>query len=51
MLPGASATHRAGWRLLADDRVLVRPDGDGVRVLPWPSAAAIGVGLLDALGL
>ncbi|MFI6056273.1 hypothetical protein ACIBCO_40210 [Streptomyces violascens] len=42
---------RAGWRLLANDRVFVRADGDGVRVLPWPSAAAIGFGLLDGLGL
>lgn len=42
---------RAGWRLLANDRVFVRPQGDTVRVLPWPSAAAIGFGLLDALGL
>ncbi|MEV0446193.1 hypothetical protein AB0I84_39740 [Streptomyces spectabilis] len=42
---------RAGWRLLANDRVFVRPDGDGIRVLPWPSAAAIGLGLLDALDL
>ncbi|QIB47592.1 hypothetical protein [Streptomyces aureoverticillatus] len=40
---------RAGWRLLANDRVFVRPDSDGIRVLPWPSAAAIGLGLLDAL--
>ncbi|MFJ8313736.1 MULTISPECIES: hypothetical protein [unclassified Streptomyces] len=42
---------RQGWRLLANDRVFVKPDADGVRVLPWPSAAAIGFGLLDALGL
>lgn len=43
---------RAGWQLLANDRVFVRPDGEGgVDILPWPSAAAIGLGLLDALGL
>ncbi|MCX4659063.1 hypothetical protein [Streptomyces uncialis] len=43
---------RAGWRLLANDRVFVRPTADGgVQVLPWPAAAAIGLGLLDALGL
>ncbi|WP_037826618.1 hypothetical protein [Streptomyces sp. NRRL B-1347] len=42
---------RAGWRLLANDRVFVRPDSHGIRVLPWPSAAAIGLGLLDALDL
>ncbi|MEV4873786.1 hypothetical protein [Streptomyces syringium] len=41
---------RAGWHLLANDRVFIRPDGDRLRVLPWPSAAAIGLGLLDALG-
>ncbi|MGP2436997.1 hypothetical protein [Streptomyces sp. JW3] len=41
---------RHGLRLLANDRVFVRPDEDaGVDVLPWPSAAAIGLGLLDAL--
>ncbi|RKN59694.1 hypothetical protein D7231_34025 [Streptomyces klenkii] len=42
-----------GWGLLANDRVFVRAESDGgtVRVLPWPSAAAIGLGLLDALGL
>ncbi|WP_078992782.1 hypothetical protein [Streptomyces sp. MMG1121] len=41
---------RHGWGLLANDRVFVRPDDrDGVDVLPWPSAAAIGLGLLDAL--
>jgi hypothetical protein len=45
----ALATH--GWSLLANDRVFVRPTPDGhVDVLPWPSAAAIGLGLLDALG-
>ncbi|MCN9241880.1 hypothetical protein NGF19_13945 [Streptomyces sp. RY43-2] len=43
--------HRHGLGLLANDRVFVRPnDGGGVDVLPWPSAAAIGLGLLDALG-
>ncbi|MFF7358366.1 hypothetical protein ACFZA1_37925 [Streptomyces filipinensis] len=41
-----------GWGLLANDRVFVRPETDGrVRVLPWPSAAALGLGLLDATGL
>jgi hypothetical protein len=43
---------RAGWELLANDRVFARPEPDGrVRILPWPSAAAIGLGLLDATGL
>ncbi|MES4906161.1 MULTISPECIES: hypothetical protein [unclassified Streptomyces] len=37
--------------LLANDRVFVKVVGDELRVLPWPSAAAIGLGLLDALGL
>ncbi|MFJ9886141.1 hypothetical protein ACIQRW_09775 [Streptomyces sp. NPDC091287] len=41
----------SGWRLLANDRVLVRPTGmRGVEVVPWPSAAAVGLGLLDSLG-
>jgi hypothetical protein len=42
---------RHGWELLANDRVFIRPDHNGgVFVLPWPSAAALGLGLLDALG-
>ncbi len=42
---------RQGWELLANDRVFVVPDhSGGVRVIPWPSAAALGLGLLDALG-
>lgn len=42
---------RGGLRLLANDRVFVRPsDTGGVEVLPWPAAAAVGLGLLDALG-
>lgn len=40
-----------GWQLLANDRVLVRPSGErDVEVVPWPSAAALGLGLLHALG-
>ncbi|MEV7866997.1 hypothetical protein AB0P17_13005 [Streptomyces sp. NPDC088124] len=43
------ASH--GWRLLANDRVLVRPTGErDVEVVPWPSAAALGLGLLHSLG-
>ncbi|MGW4699740.1 hypothetical protein [Streptomyces sp. NPDC004285] len=43
---------RAGWALLANDRVFARADEEGtVQVLPWPSAAAIGLGLLHALDL
>ncbi|NJQ03545.1 hypothetical protein [Streptomyces zingiberis] len=43
---------RYGLGLLANDRVFVRAarEGGGVDVLPWPSAAALGLGLLDALG-
>lgn len=43
------ARHGAG--LVANDRVFVRPAEDGgVDVLPWPAAAAVGLGLLDSLG-
>ncbi|MBO0917975.1 hypothetical protein J1C73_27800, partial [Streptomyces laculatispora] len=43
------ASH--GWQLLANDRVLVRPTGErDVEVVPWPSAAALGLGLLHSLG-
>ncbi|MFB7359454.1 hypothetical protein [Streptomyces gardneri] len=43
---------RAGRQLLANDRVFARVDEHGVvQVLPWPSAAAFGFGLLDALDL
>ncbi|GHF33514.1 hypothetical protein GCM10010218_13260 [Streptomyces mashuensis] len=43
---------RQGLGLLANDRVFVRAAVDGtVSVLPWPSAAAVGLGLLNALGL
>ncbi|MFI5986861.1 hypothetical protein ACIBEA_39115 [Streptomyces sp. NPDC051555] len=43
---------REGWELLANDRVFARADAAGnVRILPWPSAAAIGLGLLSSLGL
>ena len=40
-----------GWQLLANDRVLVRPTGErDVEVVPWPAAAALGLGLLHSLG-
>ncbi|MFJ2811885.1 MULTISPECIES: hypothetical protein [unclassified Streptomyces] len=43
------ASH--GWQLLANDRVLVRPTGErDVDVVPWPSAAALGLGLLHSFG-
>ncbi|MEU7569442.1 hypothetical protein AB0A99_26235 [Streptomyces fradiae] len=41
---------RTGLHLLANDRVFVRAEGDTIRVQPWPSAAAIGFGLLHAVG-
>jgi hypothetical protein len=44
-----AARHQFG--LLANDRVFVRLNSaSGVEVLPWPSAAAVGLGLLEALG-
>ncbi|MGW4513001.1 hypothetical protein ACWEO4_13535 [Streptomyces sp. NPDC004393] len=47
----ALALANMGWQLLANDRIFVRPDDKGqLQVLPWPSAAAIGLGLLNALG-
>ncbi|OIJ89552.1 hypothetical protein [Streptomyces colonosanans] len=40
-----------GIGLLANDRVFVRVNSyGGVDVLPWPSAAALGFGLLDGMG-
>ncbi|MFE4537504.1 hypothetical protein ACFRKB_20850 [Streptomyces scopuliridis] len=43
------ASH--GWQFLANDRVLVRPTCErDIEVVPWPSAAALGLGLLHALG-
>ncbi|WP_329539198.1 hypothetical protein [Streptomyces sp. NBC_01358] len=42
---------REGFELLANDRVFIRPEGGGLRILPWPSAAAIGFGLLKSTGL
>ncbi|RZB18381.1 hypothetical protein StrepF001_14980 [Streptomyces sp. F001] len=42
---------RHGWELLANDRVFVRVNAaGGVDVLPCPAAAAVSLGLLDALG-
>ncbi|NGO70643.1 hypothetical protein, partial [Streptomyces boncukensis] len=45
--------RRGGMALLANDRIFARadPDRTTVRILPWPAAAALGLGLLDALGL
>lgn len=42
---------REGYDLLANDRVFIRPEDGGLRILPWPSAAAIGFGLLESTGL
>ncbi|WP_326734869.1 hypothetical protein [Streptomyces sp. NBC_01022] len=40
-----------GWQLLANDRVLARVHGErDVEVVPWPAAAALGLGLFHALG-
>jgi hypothetical protein len=39
------------WGLLANDRIFVRPRDGQVDVVPWPSAAALGLGLLTAFGL
>lgn len=37
--------------LLSNDRVFARPEPDGtITILPWVAAAAVGLGLLDALG-
>ncbi|WP_406282708.1 hypothetical protein [Streptomyces sp. NBC_00209] len=47
---GFLLARTGGFQLLANDRVFARFDGEVIRVLPWPSAAAIGFGLLDALG-
>ncbi|MGH3795205.1 MAG: hypothetical protein ACRDSP_09980 [Pseudonocardiaceae bacterium] len=38
-----------GWQLLANDRVFLHPAT--LAVLPWPAAAALGIGLLHAHGL
>ncbi|MGH3934369.1 MAG: hypothetical protein ACRDS1_05240 [Pseudonocardiaceae bacterium] len=43
--------RHSGWELVANDRIFVRTGPSGVQILPWPAAAAIGLGLLDALGL
>ncbi|MCX2968211.1 MULTISPECIES: hypothetical protein [Streptomyces] len=41
----------AGAGLLGNDRVFARPAPEGgVELAPWPSGAAIGLGLLGALG-
>ncbi|MFF1712205.1 hypothetical protein [Streptomyces sp. NPDC058268] len=42
---------REGYELLANDRVFIRPEPEGLRILPWPAAAAIGFGLLESMGL
>ncbi|MER6913911.1 hypothetical protein ABT354_19750 [Streptomyces sp. NPDC000594] len=55
--PGAGKTTTAltlattGATLLATDCCYARPNPDGrLDLLPWPSAATIGLGLLNALG-
>lgn len=43
--------RHCGGELVANDRIFVRTSSAGVQILPWPAAAAIGLGLLEALGL
>ena len=40
----------AGWRVIAHDRVFLGSAAGEPRLLPWPSSANIGLGLLHALG-
>jgi hypothetical protein len=48
---GLTLATAPGWRLLANDRAFARVTDDGaVELLPWPAAAALGLGLLDAYG-
>ncbi|MDQ3760532.1 MAG: hypothetical protein M3460_02180 [Actinomycetota bacterium] len=47
--PKLLLTRYCGWELPANDRIFVRADTGEVQILPWPAAAAIGLGLLDAL--
>lgn len=42
---------RASFELLANDRVFIRSEPEGLRILPWPAAVAIGFGLLESTGL
>jgi len=43
--------HANNWSLLANDRLFARPTTTGhLQALPWPAAAAIGLGLLTATG-
>lgn len=43
--------HANDWSLLANDRLFAKPTPTGdIQVLPWPAAAAIGLGLLNATG-
>ncbi|MFF3906514.1 hypothetical protein ACFYZJ_11060 [Streptomyces sp. NPDC001848] len=49
--PVACSGDRRGAQLIADDRDFAKVVRDELRVLPWPSAAAIGLVLLDTLGL
>jgi hypothetical protein len=49
---GLTLATASGWRLLANDRTFARPNDAGdVDLLPWPAAAALGLGLLDAYNL
>ena len=37
------------WRLLANDRVMVRGEPGGTALLPWPAPVNVGFGLLSAM--
>lgn len=39
-----------GWAVLANDRVFAKVEEGRVRLLPWPAAAAVGMGLLSSAG-
>jgi hypothetical protein len=47
---GLTACRLPGWRLLATDLCLVRPDGRTVRAAAAPTPIRLGLGLLAALG-
>lgn len=45
----AVALVRNGWRLIANDRVMIRGDQNTTFALPWPTPMNVGLGLLSAL--
>lgn len=46
-----SLARAEGWQLLANDRAFVRLRDGVLDILPWPAAAAVGLGLLKVLGV